>query len=299
MIYNKITKAGECMLTYSIKKVIALMIVLLGATCIVFLVMNMSPGDPATFTLSDPTPEQLQEWREYHGLAEPVMHSYVRYISGLFRGELSPVMPGFRGGHDPTATYTIMQNLSYTLRLMLVSISASIALALPIGALAATGKSLKPCKVIKYIAVIGKSLPVFLLGMLLITMQRLTIMPGLRYHLLLASVVLGVGIFCAILPAIHASFVMRHKSNIAVTIFTAIRDHLGTLFTGIVIVEFIFNRPGIGRLLMQGIAARNYALVLACVTVFILLYAAINLIMDIVRAIIDPRMRRVLLFDVE
>jgi len=300
------------MLVYSAKKVIALMIALLGAILVVYTVMEMSPGDPATFPLGG-TPEMLHEWREFHGLNDPTINRYIRYISGLFRGELSPPLPKSLGGHDPTVTPTIMQNLPYTLRLALASLSASLTLAIPISALAAARKSERLDKTIKYISIIGNSLPIFLLGMLLISMQRLPMISG-PSSLVLPSLTLGIGIFCAILPKVHASFadtieqsyilaarakglstekILRKHAlrNILVPTMTALRAHIGTLFTGIIVVEFMFNRPGIGRLLMQDIVGRNYALVLACVTVFILIYAAISITIDLAQAIIDPRIR--------
>jgi len=305
-------KVGECVLIYSAKKVVAWVIVLLGAMFVVFMTVDFMPLPIGAVTIGcfDATPEALQAWRELHGLQYPILIRYTHYIIGVIQGDL-----GFWSrGHDPTVTPIITQNLTYTLRLALASLSTSLALALPISALTATRKSERLDKAIKYITIIGNSLPIFLLGMLLIAMQRLPIISGPGNSLILPSLTLGIGIFCAMLPKVHASFaetieqsyilaarakglstekVLRKHAlrNILVPTMTAIRAHIGALFNGIIIVEYMFNRPGIGRLLMQGIVGRNYALVLACVTVFILLYASISIFMDIAQAIIDPRIK--------
>jgi len=303
---------------YIAKKVLVWIPVLFVTLFIPFMVLiELSPGDPATFAfIGDATPERIHEWREFHGPNEPIMHRYIRYILGLLEGEFSPVpRRGFRVAHNPSITPTVLHNLPYTLRLIAISISISLALAIPTGAIAAAKKGEWADKLIKTVAIIGTSTPVFLLGMILLVMLRPSAVSGLPQHLLLSSFVLGFGMFCALVLYVRASclevagqsyittarakgllenkIIFKHVlQNVIIPTLSAFRDNLGTLFSGVVIVEFLFNRAGIGRLLMQGILSRDYALALACVVMFIFCYVIIHIVVDIAQGFADPWIMR-------
>jgi len=303
---------------YIAKKVLVWIPLLLVALFIPFMILiELSPGDPATFPLiGDATPEMIHEWREFHGPNEPpIMHRYIRYILGLLEGEFSPV-PGrwFRTAHNPPITPTVLQDLPYTLRLVSISLSASLALAIPAGAIAATKKGTRTDTLIKTISLIGTSAPVFLLGMIALVMLRPLAVFGLSHRLLVSGFVLGFGMFCTMVLSIRASclevigqgyivaarargllnrkIIFKHVlRNALVPALSAFRDNLGAFFSGVIIVEFFFNRAGIGRLLMQGILSRDYALALACVVMFIFCYVVIHIAVDIAQWAINPRIR--------
>jgi len=301
---------------YIAKKSIVWIPLIIMAIFVAFMfLIALSPrSTPMVGWPSGGTPEAIQAWRELHGLHEPLLHQFVRYIAGVFRGELGFIMPRSMGGHDLTITPTATHFTLYTLRLALTSLFASLALALPIGAIAAARKNTWLDALIKHLAIVGVSMPIFALGMLLITMFTPLAESGVTYLFLLPGITLSFGMFCALvistrnsclkivrqnyITSARANGLPEHKiiikhilRNTLVPTLSALKTHLGMFFSGIILVEFLFHRPGIGRLLMQGILGRNYALALACVVMFIFSYAALHIAIDIAQAAIDPRVR--------
>ena len=303
------------MLMYIAKKSIVWVPLIIMAIFVAFMYLIALSPRPLAFFSSDGTPEAIQAWRELHGLHEPLLHQFVRYIAGVFRGELGfIIMPRAMGGHDLTITPTVTHFTLYTLRLALTSLFASLALALPVGAIAAAKKNTWIDALIKHLAIVGVSMPIFALGMLLITMLTPLTEFGVIYLFLLPSITLSFGMFCALvmstrnsclkivrqnyITSARANGLPEHKiifkhilRNTLAPTLSALKMHLGMFFGGIILVEFLFHRPGIGRLLMQGVLGRNYALALACVVMFIFSYAALHIVIDIAQAIIDPRVR--------
>jgi len=300
---------------YIAKKVLIWILLLFVALFIPFVIINLSPGDPATFPLGGggSTPNAIHEWREYHGLNQPILERYISYISGLFRGELAPTMPRRLGGFNPNITPTVLQNLPYTLSLITISLSTALILALPTGAIAATKKGTRIDKLIKSVALVGTSAPVFMLGMFALVLLRPLAVSGLSQQLL-SGFIVGFGMFCAMVLSVRASclevigqgyiatarargllerkVVFKHVlRNALVPSLSVFRDNLGAFFGGVVIVEFLFNRAGIGRLLIQGILSRDHALTLACVVMFVFCYVVIHIVVDIVQGAIDPLVR--------
>ena len=300
---------------YVAKKVLVWIPLLFVGLLIPFVFLSvLSPSQSALYFPSGGTSEQIHAWLEFYGLHEPIVHSYVRYISGVFGGDFS-VFPRSRGGHNPSITPTVLQNLPYTLSLIAISLSTSLALALPTGAIAATKKGARTDKLIKSVALIGISAPVFMLGMFALVLLRPLVVSGLWQHLL-SGFIIGFGMFGVMVLSVRASclevvgqgyietarargllerkIIFKHVlRNVLVPTLSTFRDNLGALFGGVVIVEFIFNRAGIGRLLIQGILSRDYALTLACVVMFVFCYVVIHIVVDIVQGIVDPRVRGV------
>jgi len=305
------------MLIHIVKRLFGLIPVLLGTMFIVFMVLHLSPDDPAAFALGGTaTPEAIWEWNEMFGLNDPVLIQYVRYMAGVFRGDFGT---SFRG--SISITLEVMQRVPNTLWLSLTALSISLILAFPIGILAAVKKNTWIDGLGMFIALISISIPVFFLGLLLVLFSVLNQgwlpVSGLwhwRDHIRLPAITLGVGMLGAMICTTRFSIIevlnqgyirtanakgltkgeiiRKHvMRNALMPILTGLSTNLGAFFTSIVLVEMVFAWPGIGRLMILGFAARDYPLVLGCLFMFILFYAIINVLVDIVRAFADPCIR--------
>jgi len=311
---------------YAFRRIVTLVPVLVGTSFIAFMVLYLSPGDVLTLMIIGHTPpEVIEAFREYHGLNDPILIQYIRYITRAFTGNF-----GVSFTWRTPVSHAIIHHLPHTLQLGFTSILISLALALPIGILAAIKKSTWIDGFIKGIALIGISVPVFVLAILLMFLfpelsprmprpgasSQTIFIASQQYHsyLLLPSITLGIGMLSAMLYTIRNSLhevieknyirtarskglqkntiVCKHALRSAIIpILSDFRSHLGNFVVAIIIVEHIFRRPGIGRLLMQGILSRDYPTTLGAIFMFVLIYAIINILLDITQAFIDPRIR--------
>ena len=305
------------MLKFVLKKIISLIPILVFTTFIVFMVIHQSSGDPATFAIGGPgSPQEIFEWREIHGLNDPTLVQFANYIVGVFRGDF-----GLSFTRNVNIADEIIQRLPYTLRLGVMALIAPLIVVLPIGILSATKKRSWLDTVTKYTALVGVSVPIFGLGLLLVVFfsLRLGLLPSSSVNywnsIILPSTTLGIGIALAMIHSVRSlmtdvyrqgyirtaraaglskSALRKHAlRNALPPILTAFRAHLGSFFAGIIIVEITFAWPGIGRLFIQGILARDYPMIIGAMFMFILFYVVINIVLDIVMWIADPRERDV------
>lgn len=301
---------------YVVKRLIALIPVVAGCTFIVFMIMHLSPGCPATFALGqDATPEALWEWREMHGLNDPILIQYARYIVRVFMGDFGS---SFR--NNVSITQEVMQRFPHTLQLSMAALSVSLLLAFPIGIISAVKQNTWIDGLSMFIALIGISMPVFWLGLLLVLFFSLHLgwFPSSGANqwnsVVLPGITLGTGMMAAMarttrssmLEVIRQDYIRTARSkglsngkvirkhairNALIPVLTIFGIQLGNLLTGSVITETVFAWPGIGRLMIQGISARDYPMVLGCMVMFVLCFAIINLLVDLAYAFVDPRIR--------
>ena len=303
------------MLKYIVKRLLGLIPLIAGAMFVIFMLLYLSPRDPATFVGQDSTPEALWEWREMHGLNDPVLIQYVRYMAGLFTGDFGN---SFR--NNVSVTQEVMWRLPHTLQLGFAALTVALLLALPIGIIAAVKKDTWIDGLSMFIALIGISIPVMWLGIILIilSLQPLGWEPAPRHpwyiQLGLPVIALGTAMFSVMIRSTRSSMLeimkkdyirtVRAKGlsggkiirkhvlrNAFIHILEAFKVHLGAFFTGIIIVEITFAWPGIGRLMVQAVALRDYPMILGCMFIFILLFAVIKLIADILQVFLDPRIK--------
>jgi len=301
---------------YVIKRLIALIPVVAGCTFIVYMIMYLSPGDPATFALGqDATPEAIYEWREMFGLNDPVLVQYARYIVGVFMGDFGT---SFR--NNVSITTEVMSRFPFTLQLAMAALSVSLILAFPIGIISAVRQNTWIDGLSMFIALIGISMPVFWMGLLLVLFFSLNLgwFPSSGANqwssVVLPGITLGTSMMAAMarttrssmLEVIRQDYIRTARSK-GLTYGRVIRKHairnaliptltifgiqLGNLLTGSVITETVFAWPGIGRLMIQGISARDYPMVLGCMVMFVVCFAVINLLVDLAYAFVDPRIR--------
>jgi len=301
---------------YVIKRLIALIPVVAGCTFIVYMIMYLSPGDPASLALGqDATPEAIWEWREIYGLNDPVLVQYARYIVGVFMGDF-----GNSFNNNVPIVNEVMTRFPNTLQLSMAALAVSLLIAFPLGIISAVKQNTWIDGLSMFIALLGISMPVFWLGLLLILFFSLELgwLPSSGASqwnsVILPGIALGTGMMAAMarttrssmLEVIRQDYVRTALSkglsynkvitkhairNALIPTLTIFGIQMGNLLTGSVITETVFAWPGIGRLMIGGIAARDYPMVLGCMVMFVICFALINLLVDLAYAFVDPRIR--------
>ncbi|MEI4488560.1 ABC transporter permease [Frigidibacter sp. MR17.14] len=305
---------------------VALVQLVLIAT-LVFSIMYVMPGDPVMMLLgaeSDPSPEAVAAMRAKLGLDQPVAVQYASWMTGLLHGDFGrSVTDGY-----PVADY-IAENLPLTLELAAAAVVVAMAIGIPLGIVAALRRGTVVDSLLTSFSTIGISLPVYILGAMLILLFALKLdwLPSSGYmnfsrnppehfrRLLLPALTLGFGLSASItrmtrssvLDILDRDFVrtlrakgMRERRiigrhvlrNAAIPIVTIVGLQLGNLMGGTVLVEAMFNWPGLSTLLVEAVSTRNYPVVQGVILTIAGLYIFINLAVELVYLLLDPRIRR-------
>lgn len=298
------------------KRLVAMIPVLLGVTLVIYLILNMAPGDPAKVILGEQaTPEQIAELREEMGLNDPVLVQYARYIFNLVQGDMGE---SYNSGLK--CNVEIFARFPNTLRLTICAISLAVILALPIGIIAAVKQNSIFDGVSMFIALIGLSMPVFWLGLLLILFfsLRLGWFPSSGAEgwksLVLPTVTLGFQQMASIarvtrssmLEVIRADYIRTARAkgvaeskvitkhalkNALIPTVTVVGLQFGGMLGGSVMTESVYAWPGVGRLMVQSINKRDIPMVLGCVIMFSVTSSVVNLLVDVLYGFIDPRIK--------
>lgn len=290
----------------------------------VFLLLRLSPGDPAAIMAGDvATPENIAAIRADLGLDRPIPEQFVTWISQLAQGDLGKSVLS----KQPVATM-IGQRLEPTISLAIVTLIFSILVAVPIGILAAWRQGSWFDRGIMALSVAGFSIPVFVLGYILIYVfsMKLDLLPVQGY----ASLSQGLPAFLEriVLPMVTLSFIyialfaritraamlevlgedyirtahakglkervvlVKHAlRNAAIPIVSVIGIGFALLIGGVVITETVFNIPGVGRLVVEAVLARDYPIIQGIILMFSGVYVLINLAIDVAYVLLDPRIR--------
>ncbi|HWP77959.1 MAG TPA: nickel ABC transporter permease [Methylomirabilota bacterium] len=305
------------MLTYVGRRILAVVPVLFGVTLAVFSMLFLVPGDPVKIMLAEfvTTPDQIAQMRAQLHLDEPVLKQYGRFVTNALRGDLGVSIRSRR----PVAA-EITENIGSTGQLALASMLVAIGLGVPLGLLAALGRNSWLDVVAMVVALLGVAMPSFWLGFLLIFVFSLHLgwLPatggGDLPHLVMPAVALGM-IAAAIIARLtrssmlevlgqdyvrtarakglgRASVIVRHAlRNALIPVVTVFGLQFGNLLAGAVIVETVFSRPGLGRLIVGGILAKDFPLVQGTVLFVAAAYVLINVVVDVAYAYVDPRIR--------
>jgi ABC-type dipeptide/oligopeptide/nickel transport system permease component len=304
-------------LTYVGRRLLAVVPVLFGVTLAVFSMLFLVPGDPVKIMLAEfvTTPDQVARMRAQLHLDEPVLQQYGRFVGNALRGDLGMSIRSRR----PVAT-EIGENLGSTGRLALASMVVAIALGVPLGLIAALGRNSWLDVAAMGVALLGVAMPSFWLGFLLIFVFSLHLgwLPatggGDLPHLVMPAVALGT-IAAAIIARLTRSsmlevlgqdyvrtarakglggfaVVVRHAlRNALIPVVTVFGLQFGNLLAGAVIVETVFSRPGLGRLIVGAILSKDFPLVQGTVLFVATAYVLINVVVDMAYAYVDPRIR--------
>ena len=305
------------MLTYLARRVLAVVPVLFGVTLAVFSMLFLVPGDPIKMMLAEfvTSPDQIAQMRAQLHLDEPLPQQYGRFVANALRGDLGTSIRSRR----PVAT-EIAENVASTAQLALASMAVAIATGVPLGLLAALFRNTWLDVGSMVVALLGVSMPSFWLGLLMIFVFSLHLAwfpatgGGDLLHLVLPSLTLGT-IASAIIARLTRSsmlevlgqdyvrtarakglawwgVVARHAlKNALIPIITIFGLQFGNLLAGAVIVETVFSRPGLGRLIVGGILAKDFPLVQGTVLFVAASYVMINVLVDVAYAFVDPRIR--------
>ncbi len=305
------------MLIYVARRVLAAVPVLFGVTLAVFSMLFLVPGDPVKIMLAEfvTNPDQIAQMRAQLHLDEPILKQYGHFVGGALRGDLGTSIRSRR----PVAT-EIGENLGSTAQLALASMAVAIGLGIPLGLVAALGRNSWLDVVSMGAVLLGVAMPSFWLGLLLIFAFSLHLgwFPatggGDLLHLVLPSVTLGAFAAALIARLTRSSMlevlgqdyvrtarakglawwgvVVRHAlKNALIPVVTIFGLQFGNLLAGTVIVETVFSRPGLGRLIVGGILAKDFPLVQGAVLFVAAIYVVINVVVDLAYAFVDPRIR--------
>ena len=305
------------MLTYVGARALACVPVLVGVTLAVFSLLFLIPGDPVKMMLAEfvTSPEQVERMRAQLHLDEPILVQYGRFIGGAVMGDLGTSIRSRR----PVAQ-EIGENLGSTAALAAASMAVAVVLGVSLGLVAALLRNSWLDVLSMLVALLGVSMPSFWLGLLLILGLSLHLgwFPatggGDLRHLVMPALTLGL-IASAIIARLTRSsmlevlgqdyvrtarakglaewgVVVRHGlANALIPIVTIFALQFGNLLAGAVIVETVFSRPGVGRLIVGGILNKDFPLVQGTILFVATAYVLINLVVDLTYAVLDPRIR--------
>jgi peptide/nickel transport system permease protein len=306
------------------RRILATLPVLAVVAVVVFGILHLTPGDPAALIAGDQaTPQQTAEIRSKLGLDRPLYQQFAAWVARLLRGDL-----GVSIFSNQPVTHLLAQRAEPTLSLTLTTTILMVLLAVPIGVIAAWRADTGIDHAVMTTAVLGFSLPVFVVAYLLIyaLAMRLDLFPiqgytpireGLAswaWHLALPSLALGCSFLALIARITRASvlevlsqdyiraarakglgparLLIRHAlANAAVPIVTVIGVGTALLLGGVVVTESVFAIPGIGRLVVDAILTRDYPVIQGVLLVFAGVYVLLNLLIDVLYVVLDPRIR--------
>lgn len=312
------------MLNYIARRLLSLVPILLIVSLAVFLLMRLAPGDPASAILGmEAAPQDVERLREEMGLNRPLWEQYLHWAGGALRGDL-----GRSWFMEETVAQAIASHFKPTLSLALFAEALALVLALPCGVAAACGRGRLPDHALTLLSLLGLATPSFILGLFLILLFGvvLALLPiggyaplseGLAAHLrYLALPALALGVAQAALIArmtrtamadtLDQHFVkvltakgLRRRAivgvhalrNALLPILTAVGQSIASLLSGAIVVETVFNIPGLGQLLMNSIARRDFAVIQGVVLTVTAVCVGVNLIIDLLYGVADPRVR--------
>lgn len=300
---------------YLLRRLLLVPVPLIFVIAFVFVVLRLT-GDPVAIYLGlDATPEQEAVLRAELHLDKPVIVQFGYFLSDLVQGDFGTSIQFKRAAMD-----VVMERLGATLQLLTLGLSLAILLGIPAGVACAVYKDKLPDFVLSVLAVIGQSMPSFWLGILLIQLFALDLgwLPtsgrGGVEHLVLPTVTLATFLIpnfilvtrVSVLETMREQFVVtarargagaaralwRHVLPNAINpVVSLIGLQLGRLMGGAVITETIFAWPGVGRLMVSAIFQRDVPIVIASVFIVAITIILANLLVDLVQAAIDPRIR--------
>ncbi|MBO9357696.1 glutathione ABC transporter permease GsiC [Bordetella petrii] len=304
------------MLNYFLKRLVGLAPTLLIVAVLVFLFVHMLPGDPARLAAGqDADLETVELVRKELGLDKPLPEQFVRFFTNIVQGDLGTSIRTRR----PVIT-EIAERFMPTLLLTLVSMAWSVVFGMGIGIISAVYRNRWPDRLGMTLAVSGISFPAFALGMLLMQIFSVdlgwlpTVGASSWQHYILPSITLGAAVAAVMARFTRASFVeviqedfvrtarakgLRERiviikhclRNALIPVVTMMGLQFGFLLGGSIVVEAVFNWPGLGRLLVDSVNMRDYPVIQALVLLFSLEFILINLVVDMLYGFINPTIR--------
>ena len=301
---------------YLLRRLLLLIPVLLGVSLLVFTIMSLTPGDPAQLILGENAPkEAILKLREEMGLNDPFLVQYFRFVGKAVLGDFGR---SYTTGREVFGE--IFSRFPNTLILAVIGIIISVCIGIPVGIISATRQYSFLDSFSMVLALLGVSMPVFWLGLMLILTfsVKLGLLPsggfdGLK-SLILPSLTLGVGSAAIItrmtrssmLEVIRQDYIRTARAkgvaekvvinkhalkNALIPIITVVGLQFGGLLGGAVLTESVYSWPGVGRLMVDAIRQKDTPTVLAAVVFLAATFSVVNLLVDILYAYVDPRIK--------
>ena len=301
---------------FLLRRLLLLIPVLWGVATLVFLLLHFIPGDPVDLMLGDSALGTDRETlRDQLGLNDPLIVQYLRYFGDLLLGDWGTSLFSKKPVFEE-----IMERVPATMELMLGAMVVTILVAMPLGLIAAVNKGTWIDQGAMIFSLLGVSIPNFWLGPMLILLFSIhfDLLPvnerGGLENLILPALTLGTSLASilaritrsSVVETLQAEYIRTARSkgiselrilfrhalrNALIPIVTVIGLQVGVLLSGAIITEAIFDWPGLGNLLISAINSRNYPLVQGCVLFIAGSYVMVNLVIDLLYAYLDPRIR--------
>jgi peptide/nickel transport system permease protein len=304
------------MIAYPLRRIAALLPVALGVATLTFALIHLVPGDPVIAMLGESAaPADIEGLRHQLGLDRPLGAQYLSFLAGIGRGDLGQsIATGV-----PVAAL-IRERFPATLELAGAGLIVAIAIAFPLGVIAGANPGGAADLGAMGFAILGISIPHLYLGPLLMIVFSLDLgwLPltgrGGWPHLVLPAITLGTAMAAVLARMLRQSLIQVRGAdymrtalskglsptrallghglrNALTSVVTLLGLQAGALLTGSIITEMLFSWPGLGRLMITAISARDYPLVEGCVLTFALTYVLVNMLTDLLYGLIDPRIR--------
>jgi peptide/nickel transport system permease protein len=292
--------------------------VLLGVSIVAFLIIHLIPGNPAQAMLfgSNPTPAQIHDLEVRLGLDQPLYQQYARYLAGLFHGDLGM---SFVTGRSVFSE--IVSRAPSTFALSGAAMVIAIVVGIPLGIVGGVRPGSVWDRVGRMVSVSGVAIPYFWLALVftLVFAVRLRLLPAVGTQgfssLIMPSVALGWGYAAILTRLVRGRLIEEYQDeyvktarakgcgetrvlfnhalrNAVIPTITMLGLQIGNILTGASAIEVIFGRPGLGSFLVQSIAAKNIPVVQGAVLFIGVVYVLINLVVDVLAGVIDPRTRK-------
>ncbi len=306
------------MVKYIAKRLLSMIPVVLGVTFLVFIIMDLAPGDPVLLILGDNASEEarIEKTREL-GLDQPVVIRFGKYVYNFFfKADMGN---SYISGRSVSAE--VLSRFPNTLKLSLAAALASLLMALPLGIIAAVKQNSLFDNTSMVVSLIGNSMPAFWLGMMLVLVFALKLrwfpVQGMSQgwkSFVLPSISIGLMNMAAVARTTRSSMletirqdyirtarakgikesrvIMHHAfRNAVIPTITVAGVQLGNLLGGAVITETVFAWPGLGRMMVQAVSSRDVPMILGCIITLSICYSVVNLLVDLLYGFFDPRVK--------
>ena len=304
------------MLRYIIRRVLFLIPVLLGVAFCVFTLLYLTPGDPARMVLGDmATDEAIKEFRDKEGLNDPYLVQFGNYVWKAINGDI---------GRSYSSRRPVMKELltafPYTLKLSAFAMIIAILIGIPCGIISAIKQYSWFDTITMIFAMVGLSMPVFWLGLLLILLfsVHLRWLPSSGFSTFKAMILPSVALAAqsismvtrmtrsSMLEVVRADYIRTARAkgqkesvviwvhalrNALIPVVTLCGLQFGSLLSGAILTETVFAVPGVGQLMIRAIMARDYPMVQGGVLFVAIVFSIVNLLVDVLYAYIDPRIK--------
>lgn len=311
------------MLAYCIRRCLWALPTMFAVLLFIFVVMRILPGDPAYAILGDEAPpEALEQFRRNWGLDRPLLHQFGAYLGGLLTGDL-----GLSMANRQPILPQILRAIPYTLDLTIAGSAIGVLLGIPLGVFTARYRNGSVDYVGRMLSLAGLSVPSFYLGILLIfflsfKFQWFPVIGGgdlsdpwsRFYHLILPALSVGLSQTAYItrvtrssfLEVINADFVQTARAkgvkerpvmfkhalrNALVPVVSVVGIYVGILIGSSILVTIVFNRPGLGKLMVGAISTHDYTMLQSIMAIYAGIIVMVNLLTDLAYGLVDPRIR--------